>query len=440
MEKTYHILTFGCQMNENDSEKIAGMLEELNYSYNPDIKTADIIVINTCSVRGTADQRAFGNIGTIKTYKKNNPNLIIAVCGCMMQQEENRKYLKDKHPEVDIIFGTHNIGEFPKLLNEYHNSNKKVVQVYEDSKMILEDVPVHHKYPFKSFVTIMQGCNNFCTYCIVPYVRGREISREPEKIIKEVKKLVSQGTKEVTLLGQNVNSYGNDLSEEITFANLLKELNEIEGLERIRFMSSNPKDFNDDIIYALKNYEKVMPSLHLALQSGSTRILKKMNRHYSKEEAIELIKKIKQEVPGIAITTDIIVGFPGETEEDFLDTLDLLKQCEFDNAFSFIYSKRNGTKAAEMPNQIDEEVKHERISRVLDVLRDLAQNQNDSYQDKIVDVLFEEESEKDNTKLSGRTDTNKLVHVEAPKELIGEILPVKITKVGPYSMLGTLVG
>ncbi len=438
-QKSYHIVTFGCQMNENDSEKLAGMLEQMGYTKNDEMNSSDIIIINTCSVRQTADQRAFGNIGAIKTLKRKNPDLILAVCGCMMQQEENVNYLLDKHPEVDIIFGTHNLNKFPQILTNFQTTHERIVDITDKESDFDETVPVSHKFPFKSYVTIMQGCNNFCTYCIVPYVRGRERSRNPEDIIKEVTELAQSGTKEVTLLGQNVNSYGNDLAEDINFPNLLKELNKIEDLERIRFMSSNPKDFTDNLIAAIRDLDKVMPAIHLALQSGSSRILSKMNRHYTKEEAIELVKKIKKEIPGIAITTDIIVGFPGETEEDFQDTLDLVEQAQFDNAFSFIYSKRPGTIAADMEDQIDEEVKHERITRLLDKLKELAQNQNDHYQDKIEKVLVEEVSQKDKSKLSGRTETNKLVHFEGSQDLIGEIVSVKINKPGPYSMIGTLV-
>ncbi len=438
--KKYYILTFGCQMNENDSEKIAGMLENMDYSPTSSPESADIIIINTCSVRATADQRALGNIGSIKTLKKKNPNLIIGICGCMMQQQENVDYITSKHPEIDIIFGTFNINRFPELLAQRISTDKRVIEVNEEITSIDEVVPVKHKYPFKSYVTIMQGCNNFCSYCIVPYVRGRERSRLPESIITEVKDLVKNGTKEITLLGQNVNSYGNDLNNKnINFAHLLNDLNKINGLERIRFMSSNPKDFNDELLLALKSNEKVMPALHLALQSGSTRILKKMNRHYTKEEAIALIKKIKDNIPDIAITTDIIVGFPGETEEDFQDTVDLLRECQFDNAFTFIYSKRNGTKAAEMPDQIDEETKHKRIAILLDLLKEQAQHINDKYLNKVEKVLVEEISQKDSSNVSGRTPNGKLIHFKGDEKLIGQILPVKITEVGPYSMKGTLM-
>ena len=439
-EKFFSIKTYGCQMNENDSEKIAGMLENMGYINTENLNEADLIVVNTCSVRATADQRAFGNIGSIKTLKKKNPDLLLAICGCMMQQEENVNYIKEKHPEVDIIFGTQNLSNFPQLIANRVNTGKRVIEINQETTPIDETLPVSHKYPFKSYVTIMQGCNNFCSYCIVPYVRGRERSRKPENIIEEVKELVKNGTLEVTLLGQNVNSYGNDFEDKnINFSFLLNELNKVEGLKRIRFMSSNPKDFTDELLQTLKNNDKVMPALHLALQSGSTKILKKMNRHYTKEEAIALIKQIKETIPEISITTDIIVGFPGETEEDFQDTVDLLRECQFDNAFTFIYSKRNGTVAAEMPNQVDEKIKHERISILLDILKEQAQHINDKFQNQILDVLVEEVSQKDNTKVSGRSPSGKLVHLTGGEELIGKIIPVKITEVGPYSLIGELV-
>lgn len=441
MNKTYNITTFGCQMNENDSEKLAGMLDEMGFVPEEDISKAGVVLINTCSVRGTADSRALGNLGHIKTFKKNNPEMILGICGCMMQQKEIVDYIHEKHPQVDIIFGTHNLERFPELLTNYMVNGEKITEILDKNlDSIAEDIPVHHKYDFKSYVTIMQGCNNFCTYCIVPYTRGRERSRRPEMIIEEIKNLVANGTIEVTLLGQNVNSYGNDIEEEdINFANLLREINKIEGLERIRFMSSNPKDFTDDVILAMKESEKVMPSLHLALQSGSSSVLKRMNRHYTKEEAIALINKIREQIPEIAITTDLIVGFPGETEEEFEDTLDLVRQCNFDNAFSFIYSKRTGTVAEKMPDQVDESIKHERISRLLDTLKELAQNQNDSYLNQTYPVLVEEVSDKDESRLSGRTPTGKLVHFPADKSLVGSIVPVKITNVNPYSMIGELV-
>lgn len=436
-DKTYKILTFGCQMNENDSEKLAGMLVAMGYREGAGPEGADVVIVNTCSVRENAEARAFGNIGKIKTYKKDNPDMVLAMCGCMMQQPENVAYIKEKHPQVDIVFGTHNLNRFPELLARFLSTGEPLVEVEKDSAQVIEDVPVKHKYTFKSFVTIMQGCNNFCSYCIVPYTRGRERSRRPEKIEAEIRALVKNGTVEVTLLGQNVNSYGNDLEDGVNFAALLRRLDRIPGLERIRFMTSNPMDFTDDVIAAMLECRHVMPAVHLAVQSGSDRILKKMNRHYTKDAVINLIRRIRA-VPDVCITTDIIVGFPGETEQDFLDTVALVRACRFDNAFSFIYSPRPGTPAAVMDDQIEESVKHARLAHLLDVLRELAEGAGAEYEDRVVDVLFETVSNKDKTRLSGRTPSGKLVHVTAGTDCIGKILPVRITKPGPFSMIGEL--
>lgn len=434
--KKYFIQTYGCQMNENDSEKLAGMLHRMGWTKAEGPQNADLILVNTCSVRENADDRAIGNIGKFKTYKKTNPDLILAVCGCMMQQPEVVRELRRVHPQVDIIFGTHNLHRFPQILGNFIAAGEQITEIWDESDGVVEDVPTEHKYPFKAFVTIMQGCDNFCSYCIVPYTRGREHSRRPEKIIEEVKKLVDDGVIEVTLLGQNVNSYGNDLEEGVNFPALLKSLNEIEGLERIRFMTSNPKDFTDELIACMRDLDKVMPSCHLAVQSGSTEVLRRMNRHYTKEEAIELIQKIKREVPDAAVTTDIIVGFPGETEEDFQDTLDLVRACKFDSAFSFIYSKRPGTPAAEMEDQIDEEVKHDRLNRLLAVLHEISADINAPYDDRVIDVLVEGPSARDKSRLTGRTPNNKLVNFTGNPDHIGKIVPVHITKAGTFSMTG----
>lgn len=439
MNKTYTIRTFGCQMNENDSEKLAGMLDEMGYVPAENEAESSIIIVNTCSVRENADQRAFGNIGQLKTYKRKNKDMVLAMCGCMMQQPEIVAQVQKKHPQVDIIFGTHNLDRFPQLLARHLADGSRVTDIDADSDPVIENVPTHRKYPFKSFVTIMQGCDNYCSYCIVPYTRGHERSRQPEHILSEVKTLVQDGCLEVTLLGQNVNSYGNDLGEDITFAGLLRTLNTVPGLERIRFMTSNPKDFTDDIITAMRECEHVMPSVHMAVQSGSTRIIKRMNRHYTKEEAIALVQKIRAGVPDIAITTDIIVGFPGETEEDFQETLDLVRRCRFDAAFSFIYSRRTGTPAADMPDQVADALKHDRISRLLDVLRECAADINAPYEGRVIPVLAEERSKRDEKRLAGRSPANKLVNFEADATLIGQIVPVKITKAGPYSLTGELV-
>lgn len=427
-------------MNENDSEKLAGMLNRLRWEKTDDPQRAGLILVNTCSVRENADDRAIGNIGKFKTYKRKNPDQILAVCGCMMQQPEIVKEIRRVHPQIDIIFGTHNLHRFPEILSNYLIEGKQITEIWEGSDGVVEDIPAAHEYPFKAFVTIMQGCNNFCSYCIVPYTRGREHSREPEKILEEIENLAKSGVKEVTLLGQNVNSYGNDLRDEsrpeITFANLLKQVNAIDGIERIRFMTSNPKDFTDDVIEAMRDLEHVMPSVHLAMQSGSTRVLKRMNRHYTKEEAIGLVKKIKDTVPDVAVTTDIIVGFPGETEEDFQDTLDLVRACKFDSAFSFIYSKRGGTPAAKMEDQIDDAVKHDRLNRLLDVLHEISADINAPYDQRVVEVLVEGPSARDKRRLTGRTPSNKLVNFTGDASAVGTIVPVRIDQAGTFSLTG----
>jgi tRNA-2-methylthio-N6-dimethylallyladenosine synthase len=426
-------------MNENDSEKLAGMLHQMGWQPAEAPEKAGLIIVNTCSVRENADDRAFGNIGKLKTYKRNNPDMILAVCGCMMQQPEIVRELRRMHPQVDIIFGTHNLHRFPQILGNFIAAGEQITEIWDESDAVVEDVPAEHKYPFKAYVTIMQGCNNFCSYCIVPYTRGREHSRRPEKILEEIRNLADQGVIEVTLLGQNVNSYGNDLEDGISFASLLRQVNEIDGIKRIRFMTSNPKDFTDDVILAMQECERVMPSCHLAMQSGSTRIIKKMNRHYTKEQAIDLVTKIKKEVPGAVVTTDIIVGFPGETEDDFQDTLDLVRACKFDSAFSFIYSKRIGTPAAEMPDQIPDAVKHDRLNRLLAELHLISADINAPFQDQTVAVLAEGPSARDESRLSGRTPGGKLVNFTGNASDIGKIVPVHIDHAGTFSLTGTRV-
>lgn len=435
-KKSYSIKTFGCQMNENDSEKLSGLLKAMGYTYEEDVYKAGLVILNTCSIRENADVRVFGNIGEFKTIKKTNADLILAVCGCMMQQPEIVEKITKTYKQVDLVFGTHNLHLFPEILNNYLANGKRMVEVWEDSNHIIEDLPVDRKYPFKSFVTIMNGCNNFCTYCIVPYTRGREVSRQPEKIIAEVKALAEDGCVEITLLGQNVNSYGNDLGEEINFSSLLRELNTIEKLGRIRFMTSHPKDLTDDVIDAIAECDKVCKYIHLPIQSGSTRILKAMNRKYTKEDIIDRVKKMKEKIPGVAITTDIIVGFPGETEADFEETLSVIKACEFDSAFTFLYSIRTGTPAATMADQIPEEIKHMRLNRSLELLHEITLGINQTYQDKIVTVLAEEPSRNKLNRLTGRTETGKLVNFKGSHEDIGKIVLVKITDTKTFSLDG----
>lgn len=436
MNKTYKIMTFGCQMNENDSEKISGLLKNMGYTPEEDVHKAGVVILNTCSVRENADVRVFGNLGTFKSVKKVNPDLVLAVCGCMMQQPEIVKKIKEKYPQVDLVFGTHNIHQFPQMLGNYLQRGERIFEIWDDSSEIIEDLPMDRKYPFKSFVTIMNGCNNFCTYCIVPYTRGREVSRQPEKIIEEVTRLAGEGCLEVTLLGQNVNSYGNDLKTGYHFADLLRDLNQIEKIKRIRFMTSHPKDLTDEVIEAIAQCDKVCPAIHLAIQSGSTRVLKAMNRRYTKEQIIDLVDRVRSRIPDVAITTDIIVGFPGETEEDFQDTLEVMRACKFDSAFSFIYSIRTGTPAATMENQIPDEIKHDRLNRLLDVLRDISFGLNSKYEGRVLPVLVEEPSKNNTDRLSGRTETGKLVNFEGSFDHIGQIVNVKITKAGSFSLTG----
>ncbi|NLZ49041.1 MAG: tRNA (N6-isopentenyl adenosine(37)-C2)-methylthiotransferase MiaB [Clostridiales bacterium] len=436
---TYYIETWGCQMNEEDSEKLSGMLKNIGYSKTDSKDKADIIIFNTCAVRENAELKVYGNLGALKKLKEKKPDLIIAICGCMMQQKGMAENIIKKYPFVDIIFGTHNSYKFPEYLNRVKQEGKSVIEVLDKEEGIVEGIPVDRKSDIKAFVTITYGCNNFCTYCIVPYVRGRERSRQPEEIIKEIKSLVAQGYKEVTLLGQNVNSYGKGLEGDVNFAKLLRMVNEIEGLERIRFMSSHPKDLTMEVIQAIKDCDKVCNQIHLPVQSGSTRILKKMNRSYNREQYLELVRNIKKEIPNVAITTDIIVGFPGETEEDFQDTLDLVKEVEYDSAFTFIYSRRKYTPADRMEDQIDDAVKHERFNRLVQVVNEISAKKNKEYQDKIVKVLVEGKSKNDDSKLTGRTETGKLVNFIGKEDSIGKIIEVKITEALTFSLNGEAI-
>lgn len=438
-EKLFTIKTYGCQMNEHDSEKISGMLSNLGYKETSDLEKSDLIIYNTCLVRENAELKVYGNLGELKALKRKNPELIIAICGCMMQKKEVRDVIKQKYSHVDIIFGTHNIHKLPELLENYKQTSRMIIDVWEEGGEIIEGLPAKRKYGHKAFVNIMYGCNNFCTYCIVPYTRGREKSRLPEDIIAEIMELANEGYREVTLLGQNVNSYGKSLENKITFAQLLYMINQIEGIERIRFMTSHPKDLSDELISAIKNCEKVCEHLHLPFQAGSNKILKAMNRKYTKEDYLELVSKVKKEIPDISITTDIIVGFPGETEEDFNDTLDVVKKVEFDSAFTFLYSIREGTPAAKMENQISNEVKSKRFKKLLDTLHPINYKKNLNLVGKQLDVLVEEISKSDDTMLSGRTRTNKLVHFKGDKSLIGKLVNVKITKAKTWTLEGKII-
>ncbi|MEG1584273.1 MAG: tRNA (N6-isopentenyl adenosine(37)-C2)-methylthiotransferase MiaB [Anaerovorax sp.] len=436
MNKTFHIKTFGCQMNEHDSETLAGILENLGYAESTDKDSSDIVLINTCSVRDNADKRFFGTLGALKQEKVKNPQMVVAICGCMMQQPHIIETIKKKYPWVDLIFGTHNIHEFPKLLTDSLNAKNKVIDVWEDGGDIVEGLPAKRLYPFKALVNIMYGCNNFCTYCIVPYTRGRERSRHPEEILKEVTKLAASGTKEITLLGQNVNSYGNGSGFGMDFADLIYRLNEIDGLERIRFMTSHPKDLSDKLIQAYVDCDKLSNYIHLPVQSGSTQVLNRMNRKYSRADYEEIIDKLKTAVPEIAITTDIIVGFPGETESDFMETINLVQKVQFDSAFTFLYSVRKGTPAEAYEDQIPEDVKHERFNRLVNCLNEITAKKNLACEGKIEKVLVESISKKNTQLYSGKTESMKTVNFPGKEEMIGNIVQVKITKGQTFSLTG----
>ncbi|WP_332492853.1 tRNA (N6-isopentenyl adenosine(37)-C2)-methylthiotransferase MiaB [Niameybacter sp.] len=430
------ITTFGCQMNAHDSEKIQGMLSKMGYSETDKEAEADLILYNTCCVRENAENRIYGKLGYLKKLKRANPNLLIALCGCMMQQDIVLETLKKTYRHVDMIFGTYNIYKLPELLQTRFETGKPVIDIWDSHQDIVEDLPNERKYPFKSCVNIMYGCNNFCTYCIVPYVRGRERSRNPEDILKEIHALVEDGVKEIMLLGQNVNSYGKTLDIPMTFADLIREVNKIEGLERLRFMTSHPKDLSDDLILAMSECDKLCNSLHLPFQAGSTDVLTRMNRRYTKEQYLALVSKVKATMPHIALTTDIIIGFPGETEEDFQETMDVVRQVRFASAFTFVYSKRTGTPAATMDNQIEEVVSKDRFNRLLDLVHEIQVDYMESFIGHHTDVLLEEVSKHDPNLLSGRTSESVLVHVKADPSEIGKIVDIKITGAKTHYLIG----
>ncbi len=434
---TYNVTTFGCQMNARDSEKLVGILEEIGYIPSKD-ENADFVIYNTCTVRENANNKVYGRLGYLHSLKKKNPDMIIALCGCMMQEEVVINKLKESYRFVNLIFGTHNIFKFPELLYNTFKSDDMIIDIWEDTNRIVEKLPVSRKYSFKSGVNIMFGCNNFCSYCIVPYVRGRERSRKPEEIIDEIKHLVDDGVKEVMLLGQNVNSYGKGLEDNINFAKLLQKVDDIKGLERIRFMTSHPKDLSDELIEVMANSKNVCNHLHLPLQSGSSRILAKMNRHYDKETYLNLVKKIRNKMPDIALTTDIIVGFPGETEEDFLETMDVVRQVEFDSAFTFIYSKRTGTPAAAMDNQIPEDIIKERFNRLLEEVQQISRRKAKNYTGSLQSVLVENVNSQDATLVSGRMSNNSIVHFPGDDNLIGKIVNVKLSECKGFYYIGEL--
>ena len=433
---TFCVTTFGCQMNARDSEKLCGILEKIGYVEAAEDE-ADFIIFNTCTVRENANMRVYGRLGQLKPRKKKNPHMMIGLCGCMMQEPEVVEKLKTSYRYVDIIFGTHNIFKFAELIVTRFESQRMVIDIWKDTDKIVENLPNDRKFSFKSGVNIMFGCNNFCSYCIVPYVRGRERSRDPEAIISEIRQLVADGVVEVMLLGQNVNSYGKNLEHPITFAQLLERIEQIEGLERIRFMTSHPKDLSDELIEVMGKSKKICKHLHLPVQSGSSKILKKMNRHYTKEQYLELVEKIRRSVPDISLTTDIIVGFPGETEEDFQQTLSLIRKVGYMQLFTFIYSKRTGTKAAEMPDPTPRKEKTDRMSRLLAVQDEIAMALVKAQVGQTVRVLVEGYGRAEGT-LSGRLDNNLTVEFAADDSLMGSYAMVHLTGARATVLLGEL--
>lgn len=438
-KRKHLIVTYGCQMNEHDSEILSGILENMGYIAADDKKEADLIIYNTCCVRENAELKVYGNLGALKGLKRKKNDLIIVVCGCMMQQPHVVEKIKNKYKHVDLIFGTHNMFKFPELLIKSMKSKDMFIEVWENEGNIIEGLPANRKYKSKAFINIMYGCNNFCTYCIVPYTRGRERSREVEDIIKEAAGLAAGGTKEITLLGQNVNSYGKTLNRGIGFADLLRELNKVPGIERIRFMTSHPKDLSDDLIDAMAECDKVCEHLHLPFQSGSNRILKAMNRKYTKESYLSLIEKLKDRIPDIRLTTDIIVGFPGETEEDFQHTLDIVERVGYDSAFTFLYSVRQGTPAAKMEGRVDKETKRDRFNRLLEKINKISAEINQNYLNRTVEVLVEGPSKTNPNRYMGRTRGNKLVNFDGSENLVGELVQVQIIEAKTFFLNGKII-
>lgn len=432
------VITHGCQMNEHDSEKINWILDKMGFEMSNSIEESDLVLVNTCSVRHSAEDKVYGQLGVLKHMKESRPNLKCGVCGCMMQRKESRDYVKEKFENVDLIFGTNNIWKLPELLIDTYETGKLQIDIREETKELNDNIGANRLYSYKSYVNIMYGCNNFCTYCIVPYTRGRETSRRPEDILNEIKNLAKNSTKEVTLLGQNVNSYGKTLDNKIKFSELLYKIADVDGIERIRFMTSHPKDISEDLIYAFKELDKLSNFLHLPVQSGSSRVLKLMNRNYTKEDYLRKIDKIKNVNPNIALCTDLMVGFPGETEEDFLETLDLVKKVEYDTSFTFIYSKREGTKAYNAIDQVPDKIKHDRFQRLIDTLYPIQNKKNREFIGKEVKVLVEDVSKKNPSNLSGRNEEFKLINFEGSNKLIGEIVKVKITDANSFSLKGEL--
>ncbi len=436
---TFHVTTFGCQMNGRDSEKLVGILEMIGY-VETESEEADFVIYNTCTVRENANNKVYGRLGVLSGYKRKNPLMMIGLCGCMMQEPSVVEKLKESYRFVDLVFGTHNIYKFAELIVTSMESDSMTIDIWKESDKIVEDLPVERKYSFKSGVNIMFGCNNFCSYCIVPYVRGRERSREPKEIVREIEQLVADGVVEVMLLGQNVNSYGRNLEYPMTFAALLQEIEKIDGLERIRFMTSHPKDLSDELIEVMKNSKKICKHLHLPLQSGSSRILEIMNRRYDKAHYLELVEKLRVAVPDIALTTDIIVGFPGETEEDFEETMDVVRKVRYDSAFTFIYSKRTGTPAASMDNQVPEAVVKARFERLLAEVQKISAEKTGKLTGEILPVLIEEVNEQDGGLVTGRLSNNSVVHLPGSADMIGKIVDVRLVECKGFYYLGEAEG
>lgn len=435
--KKYMIMTFGCQLNENDSEKIAGMVENLGYEKTDDLSKCDLVVFNTCCVRENAEERLFGKIGEIKKLKEER-GTIIAIGGCMMQEEHILEKIKKSYKYIDLVFGTHTLNKFEEDLKKIIEEKKKIRDVIDIDGEVIEGLPIKRNDKSKASVSIMYGCNNFCSYCIVPYVRGRERSRKKEDILKEVESLAKEGYKEITLLGQNVNSY--DGGEGYKFSNLLYDVCKIEGIERIRFISPHPKDFTDDVIKAIKDNKKISRIVHLPLQSGSTKVLKEMNRKYTKEQYLALAEKMRKEIPDILFSTDIIVGFPGETEEDFENTLDVVRKMNYEQIFMFIYSRRVGTVADKMENQIPEEIKHKRFERLKKLYDDNVSKNNEKFIGKVEKILVDGESKNNENMFTGRNDANKVIIFEGSKDLIGKMINVKITEEHKWYLKGEVEG
>ncbi|KUO52234.1 MAG: tRNA-2-methylthio-N(6)-dimethylallyladenosine synthase MiaB [Desulfitibacter sp. BRH_c19] len=437
--KKYSILTYGCQMNERDSEVLEGYLENMGYCLAETEKEADIIILNTCCVREKAELKVFGKLGELSQLKKKKPDLIIGVCGCMTQQDDVYQRIKDKAPYVNLIFGTYNVHQLPRLIFDIENTGKPAFEIWEKEGDIVENNVSRRVDKIKAYINISYGCNNFCTYCIVPHVRGRERSRTPEKIVEEVVNLVKEGYKEIMLLGQNVNSYGKDLKTKMDFADLLIEVNKIDGIERIRYMTSHPRDFSDKLVETIPKCDKVCEHYHLPVQAGSNKVLKAMNRGYTREEYLELVKKISQQTPNYSITSDIIVGFPNESEEDFLDTLDIVEKVRFDASYTFAYSPRKGTPAAKMESQISDTEKKARLHRLMELQNKISIQKNLELIGKDFEVLVESVSRTDSSRLTGRTRTNKVVNFTGDKTLIGKFINVKIIKAQTWNLIGEII-